>query len=47
MRNDSIIQEFLDDMDVLIYTDGSKIDAHGVGASALCSKKGMYSPLAN
>jgi len=43
-RNDSIIQEFLDDADVSIYTDGSKIDAEGVGTSAVMFKKGHILP---
>jgi len=43
-RNDLIIQEFLDDADVSIYTDGSKIDAEGVGASAVMFKKGHILP---
>jgi len=43
-RNDSIIQEFLDDADISIYTDGSKIDAEGVGASMVMFKKGHVLP---
>ena len=43
-RTESIAQESADDVDVAIYTDGSKIDSGGVGASAVMLKKGHKTP---
>jgi len=43
-RQKSIIQEFLDNADVALYTDGSKIEEGGVGASAILLKKGHALP---
>ena len=43
-RQDSITQEFVDDADIAIYTDGSRINEGSVGASAVMLKKGHQYP---
>ena len=43
-RTDSIAHEIIDDADVAIYTDGSKVDSGGVGASAVTLKRGYVTP---
>ena len=43
-RIDSIAQETANDIDVVIYMDGSKINSGGVGTLAVMFKKGHKTP---